>query len=289
MKNIRQLFKRKVTRSTWGNIILVLVMLIFGSFVGLPLVYAISNSLKPPNELWIFPPRFFVSNPTFNNFTNLFGVMNESIIPFSRYFANSAVIVVLSTIFYVLFTSMCAYPLAKYKFPFSRTYFAIIVTSLMFSTTVMQIPNYMVFSKLGLINTFWTIILPATVRPLGLFLMKQFIEQNIPDSLLESAEIDGANEWIKYWKIVMPLVKPAWLTLMILSVQELWSAPSNPFIYSEELKTLTYAFAQIQQGGVARFGVSGAIQVIVLAVPLTIFILCQSRIIETMSVSGIKD
>ena len=209
-------------------------------------------------------------------------------VPFTRYIFNTVFITGMGVLGHVLFASAAAYPLAKHKFPGRNVLFQIVVLSLMFSPAVTSIPNYMVMSWLGFVDTYWAVILPAFAYSLGLYLMKQFMEQ-IPDALLEAAKIDGASEYRIFWSIVMPNVKPAWLTLIILVFQILWGTDGNGFIYSEQLKTLHFASNQIIQGGIARAGVGAAVALILMSVPITIFIFSQSRIIETMATSGMKD
>ena len=178
--------------------------------------------------------------------------------------------------------------LAKYRFPFGNLFFRIVVVALMFNGYVTAIPNYLIINKLGWIDTYWAIIIPAFASPVGFFLMKQFME-GLPMSLVEAAKIDGANEWKVFMSIVMPNVKPAWLTLIIFSVQGLWNNRASTFIYSEERKTLVYALQQIQSGGIARTGQTAAVSVIVMMVPIIIFIFSESQILETMASSGLKD
>jgi len=214
--------------------------------------------------------------------------MQESWVPFSRYFLNSVIITGFGTTGHLIFASMAAYPLAKNSFPGKNILFSMVVLSLMFTGHVTGIPNFLIISALGINNTYLAIILPAFAASLGLYLMKQFMEQ-IPDSLIESARLDGANELFIWRKIVMPNVKPAWLTLIILMFQGLWATTGGVFLRSEELKPLTFAMQQIQEGGVARAGVGAAVMFITAAVPITFFIVSQSKIIETMATSGMKD
>ena len=286
---IDRLAPKRVSRSRAGDILAFLFLLLFGLLMALPFVYAVSNSLKPMNELWIFPPRFFPSHPTMTNFADLFTLMEDSWIPMSRYIFNSLLITVAGTAGHIIIASLCAYPLAKYRYPGIGVTFKIIVTSLMFNSSVTAIPNYILMSRMHLVDTYWALILPAVGGSLGLFLMKNFMQTNIPDALLESAEMDGAGEGTKFFRIVMPLVKPAWLTLIIFSVQSLWGIGSTTMIYSEQLKTLPYALSQIQASGIARAGVSAAVGVFMMILPLTVFIVTQSNIMETMSTAGIKE
>ncbi len=184
--------------------------------------------------------------------------------------------------------SMGAFVLAKYDFPGGQAFFRLVTVAMMFTGYVTAIPNYLILNKLGWIDTYWAIIIPAFASPMGLFLMKQFME-GLPTSLIEAAKIDGANEWRVFSGIVMPNVKPAWMTLIIFSVQGLWNNPASTFIYSEEKKTLVYAMQQIQGGGIARTGQGAAVMVVLMVVPITIFVFSESQILETMASSGLKD
>ena len=158
----------------------------------------------------------------------------------------------------------------------------------MFTGYVTGIPNYLIMNRLGMIDTYWALLLPAFAAPIGLFLMKQFME-GLPTALIEAAHIDGAGEFRIFWSIVMPNVKPAWITVSIFSIQSLWNLSASTVIYSEAKKTLVYALAQIQAGGIARTGQAAAVTVVVMIVPIIIFIISESRILETMASSGIKD
>lgn len=279
--------KKRMSRSLGGDIALFLLLLFFGLFSAYPLVYSINAAFKPLNELFIFPPKLFVQNPTTDNFTDLAMLMQDSWVPFSRYFFNTIFITLMGTVGHVIIASMAAYPLAKHRFPGSKIIFGLVVYSLMFAAQVTATPKYIIFSVLGLVDTQWAIIIPAFAYSLGLYLMKQFMD-DIPMELIESAKIDGANEFQIYWRIVMPLVKPAWLTLIILLFQQLWNNDGGTFIYSEQLKPLSYSLHQIVAGGVARTGSASAVILIMMIVPITVFVLSQSQIIETMAHSGMK-
>jgi len=280
---------KQLNRSTAGNIFIFFIISIFGTVMILPIVYLVSSSLKPLDELWMYPPRFFVQNPTLKNFKSLFSLMGSSWVPFSRYLFNTMFIATAGTGGHVIMASLCAYALAKHKFIGRNVIFNVIVLSLMFSSAVTGIPNFLIISNLKMINTYFALIIPAFGSSLGLYLMKQFMETSIPDSLLEAARIDGSNEWHTFWRIVMPLVKPAWLTLIIFSFQGLWNVGTNALIQTENLKTLNYALAQIVAGGVARQGTASAAAIVMIIVPIVIFLLTQSNIVETIATSGMKD
>ena len=267
------------------NIMLILI----GLVMVLPIVYIISSALKPLDEIWMFPPRFFVQNPTLKNFTDLFRIMSNSTVPFARYIFNTVFVSVIGTTGHVIIASMCAYVFAKHQIPGGKIMFNMVVMALMFTTAVTAIPSFLVMSALKIVNTYSSLILPAFSSSLGLYLMKQFMEQMIPNSVLESARIDGAGEWRIFWKIVMSMVRPAWLTLIVFSFQALWNIGPTVFIYSEKLKTLNYALSQILAGGVARAGAGAAAVFLSMIVPIILFVIVQSNVVETMSTSGMKD
>lgn len=281
-------YYRRATRSTAGNILVFLVMALVAIAMALPLVLIVCNAFKPLDELLVFPPRLFPRNWTTSNFSDLISVLGSSWVSISRYAANTVLLTVVGTAGHVLVASMAAYPLAKNRFPGRNWLFSLVVMALMFSSRVTATPNYMIISGLGLVNTYWAVILPVLSSSLGLYLMKQFMEQ-IPDALLEAARIEGASEYTILWRIVMPNVKPAWLTLIILMFQQLWNMDVSFYIRSEELKPLNHALNTLSQGGIARSGVSSAVGLVMIAVPIALFVFNQSRMIETMTNSGMKD
>jgi ABC-type glycerol-3-phosphate transport system permease component len=280
-KNVR------LSRSKGGDTFVILLLILFGAFSAYPLIFTIANSLKPLDEIFVFPPRLFPRNLTFDNFTDLFNLIGNTQIPISRYFVNTLTITLFGTVGHVIFASLCAYPLAKHKFPGRNIVNQLVIYSLMFSTAVTAIPTYMIISWFGLVDSQFAIIIPAWGFTLGLFLMRQFMT-TIPNELLEAAKIDGANEFAIFFKVVMPLVKPAWLTLVILLFQQLWGTDGGQFIFTENLKPLSYALNQIVAGGVARTGAAAAVTVIMLIVPIGVFIFNQTKMIDTMAHSGIK-
>jgi ABC-type glycerol-3-phosphate transport system permease component len=279
---------KRLNRSYGGDAFIIAILTVFGLFFAYPLVFAINNAFKPMNEIFLFPPKLFVQRPTMNNFQDLFIIMSKSWVTFSRYIFNTVFITVVGTVGLIIIASMGAFVVSKYKFPGSKIFFQGVIITLMFSGYVTAIPNYLVMSGLGWVDTFLSVIVPAFAMPMGFFLLKQFID-TIPDSLLEAAKVDGAKEFRIFIWIVMPMIKPAWLTVMIFSVQNLWNARASNFIYSEQLKTLPYALGQIITGGIARTGVGAAVTLFVMIVPLVMFIFAQSNVLQTMASSGIKE
>ena len=283
--------KHKVVlnRSAGGDAGITIVLSLLGVFMFLPMVYVIMQSLKPLDERWMFPPRFYVVNPTFKNYRDLFMLMNTSWVPFSRYIFNTVFTSVAGTFGNLFCSSLAAYAMAKIKFPGGKTMFKTVRTSLMFHSTVTGITSFIIMTGLGLLDSYWAIIIPAWSSSLGLYLMKQFMETNVSDAVLESARLDGATELRTFWTIAMPMVKPAWLTLIIYSFQGLWNAGASIYIHSEQLKSFNYAIGQIMAGGIKRAGASAASMVIMMMVPILVFVISQSNIIETMGSSGMKD
>ena len=279
--------KKRLSRSWQGDLILSILLMGFAIFSALPLVFTIFNSFKPLDEIFIFPPKLFPRNFTWDNFTDLVNLLGNTRIPISRYLFNTIVISVLGTAGHIVLAALAAYPLAKHSFPGKKTINQLIIYSLMFSTIVTAIPNYLIISALGLIDTHLAIIIPAWGFTLGLFLMRQFM-QTIPNEMLEAAKMDGASEPRILFQVIMPMIKPAWLTVVILLFQQLWSTDGGAFIFTENIKPLSYALRQIVAGGIARTGTAAVVSVIMLIVPVTVFILSQSKIIDTMAHSGIK-
>ena len=283
--------KHKVvlSRSAGGDIGITILLTLLGLFMVLPMVYVLMQAFKPLDELWMYPPRFYVMKPTVTNFKDLFTLMNTSWVPFSRYIFNTVFTSIMGTFGHLFIASMCAYALAKIKFPGRGWIFKTIQTSLMFHATVTAITSFILMSALHMIDTYWAIIVPAWGYTLGLYLMKQFMDTNVTDAVLESARLDGASELRTYWVIAMPMVKPAWMTLIIYCFQSLWNAGSSIYIYSEQLKSFNYAIGQITAGGIKRAGASAASLVLMMIVPILVFVISQSNIIETMGSSGMKD
>lgn len=280
--------EKKLNRSMAGNGLLFFIMAICGFFMALPLVMIVNNCLKPLDEIFQYPPKILVKNPTFENFTDLFTVMNDSWVPFSRYILNTIILVGFGTVGHVIMASLAAYPLAKHNFPGKKMLFSMVVLSMMFTWQVTQTPNYMIISWLGINNNYLAIILPSCQFGMGLYLMKQFMEQ-LPDSLMESARLDGASEYGIFWKIVMPNVKPAWLTLAIFQFQQMWGNTGAMYLRDEQLKPMQFALQQISAGGTARAGAAAAVTFVIAAVPIIFFLLCQSNVLETMTTSGMKE
>jgi ABC-type glycerol-3-phosphate transport system permease component len=269
-----------------------LVFLIpLAAFMLLPLVYIVNHAFKPLDELFYYPPRFFVENPTLENFQSLFRMTGSSGIPMSRYLFNSIVVAVLVLFFSVLISTMAGFALSKLHFRAKRIINEINTIALMFVGVAVAIPRYLVVEKLGLIDNFFVHVLPYLALPVGLFLVKQFIDQ-IPNELLDAARVDGANEWQIYHKIILPLIRPAIATILILSFQTVWNSAdtSTTYINNDTLRTFAFYMNTLTNNanGVAGQGMGAAAALIMFVPNLVIFIVMQSNVMDTMAHSGIK-
>ena len=281
---------KRYTRSRAGNAVYFIFLFFMGAFSVLPMVYCICTAFKPLDELLVFPPRFFVHRPTFANFTELPGLLEKLRVPLSRYLFNSVFVAAVSTVCHIAVASMAAYVLSKYRLRGGGIIFLVIQFSLLYNGTTLAVPQYLIFGKLGIIDTLLVYILPAIPSSMGVFLMKQYMDSGIPDTLLEAARIDGAGVFCMYWRLVMPLTRPAWMTLLLFAFQGIWSTtPASGTIFSEELKTLPYVMSSITDGGTARAGLAMAATVILMLPPIIVYFITQGNVSETMSKSGIKD
>lgn len=280
--------KKRITRSFGGNVLIGLYLLISGAFTAIPLLYSVLNAFKPINELYQYPPRFFVLRPTFNNFLELFRLQQDMLVPFERYIFNSVLVTIIATFGYLLLASLAAYPLAKHEFRGKNLILSVVVGAILFSAEVTAVPQFIIISKLNLVDTYGALIFPAFATSFGVFLMRQFME-SIPNELIESAQIDGAGEFRCFSQVVMSICKPAWLTLLILTFQSVWNQTGVQFIYSEQLKSLPAALSQISSAGLSRVGVSSAVTLLLMLPPIIIFAFSQGAVIETMAYSGIKE
>lgn len=276
------------TRSVAGTIFLFCVVLVFAIFSLFPVIFMVGNAFKPLSELFRFPPSLLPDHPTLANFKDLRVYAAQSFVPFLRYLFNTFLVVFLGCSGMVIFSAMAAFPLAKYRFRGRAFLSRTIEWALLFTAAVLAVPSYLIVSKMGLIDSYFAIILPSWGSTLGLYLLQNFMSQ-VPDSLIEAASIDGASPFSMLWRIIMPAVKPAWITVFIFSFQALWGNTGGSFIYSEQMKPLSFMLGQIASAGIARAGVASATSLIMFVIPVIVFIISQSNILETMTTSGMKE
>lgn len=285
---MKRIHKRKtLSRSKAGTVTIFAFLIIIGAFMMLPLVYVVVTAFKPLNELLAYPPKFFVQHPTLNNFLDLIEVTQETWIPFERSLFNSLFLAVFGTFVYIFIASMAAYPLAKNRSRYVGVIYQIVVLAILFRPEVTRTPLYIIMSTLGLINTFWSLVLPVLAGSFGVFLMRQFMT-TVPNEMLEAARVDGASEFTIFSKLVMPMVKPAWMTLAIFTFRDLWNTGETQYIYEESMKTLTAVMQSISSAGLARAGAGAAVALLMMIPPVVVFIISQSSVMETMATTGIK-
>ena len=288
---IKRLFSNRtdrVSRSRSGDFLMFLFIGTAAVFCALPLVMSIGMSLKPIHELYVFPPTLWPRSLTGDNYKMLFTLLSTGQVAFSRYAFNTVFITVVTTACHVVFASMAAYPLAKGDFPGKKLLHQMVLLALMFVPAIADVINYMTISDLGWLDTYMAAIAPNLATSVGLFLITNYMT-TIPNSLLEAAKIDGCTEFRIYSSVIMPICKPAWLTLIIIMFQNIWGQTHTAYIYKESMKTLPYALTQITKGGYIRAGAAQAVGVLMLVVPAVIFVFNQSKILETMASSGIKE
>lgn len=258
-------------------------------FMGAPILFIINNALKPFDELFAYPPRFFVEQPTLDNFRRLFQTTANSTVPLSRYVFNTLVVTVIVMILTLSVGTLCAFALSKIRFKGSRLVFETNNVALMFVGTAVTIPSYLVISSLRIADTYWAHVLPLLASPVGMFLVKQFIDQ-VPNELIEAAQIEGANTMTVYRRIILPLIRPAVATMAMLAFQGVWNnvVTSSLYVTDERLQTLAFYLQTLPTGTVQGAGVSAASTLIMFVPNLLLFVVLQSNVMNTMAHSGMK-
>ncbi len=279
---------RRAGRKIGGTVAIFIFLSILGIFMALPIYLTVVMSVKPVEELFIFPPKLYTLRPTTENYSDMFESLRQNRVPFSRYVFNSISVTLSVTLLQCVFASMAAFVLAKCKFPGSRLINSIIVISLLYQSNVIYIMQYIVMARMHLIDNPLALILPSVASPMGLFLMRQSIMQ-VPDAMIEAAKVDGAGLFRICWQIVMPNQKPALMTLIIFAFQAAWNIQAGSLIFQEQYKTLPTVVTQAAASGMARAGVAMAAAVFMLIPPVIVFMLAQRHVIATMAHSGIKE
>ena len=281
---------KRFTRSRVGNFFYFTILFAAGLFTVLPLIYSVITSLKPLDELLAFPPKFYVVRPTLANYIALPALLSKLSVPLSRYIFNSLFVSLVTTVVHVIVASMASFVLVIWKkSKWINALFVIVQFSLLYNAYTLSIPQYLIFSETGIIDSYWVYILPYIPSALGVFLMKQYMESSIPDSLVEAARIDGAGYFRIFFSIAFPLVKPCWMTLSLFAFRDMWSINPGGTIFSEEIRTLPMIMSQITAGGIARSGSAMAATVLLMIPPILVYAISQSNVMETMSSAGIKE
>ena len=268
-----------------------LVLVPLALFMAVPIVVIVNHAFTPIEELFAFPPRFLVETPVMDNFTRLARQASAGGIPISRYTFNSLVVTIAVVFLSMLMSSMAAFALSKLRLRAKKTLMEINNLAMMFVPIAVIIPRYLLVDKLGMINTYFAHILPLLAMPVGMFLVKQFTDQ-VPDSLIAAAVVDGAGYFKVYHKIILPMIKPALATVAILAFQSVWNNTETSTMYTnkESMRTLTFYMGTLSSNtnSVAGQGMAAASSLIMFLPNLILFILCQSKVMNTMAHSGIK-
>lgn len=286
---IRSKKKVRLSRSVGGDIGIYLFLLLICAFMVLPILYSVVNAFKPLSELLVYPPRFYVKNPTLSNFSDIIYLTETMEVPFLRYLFNSLFVTIVGTIAYLFVATLAGYALAKGTFIGKNALSSLVVWALLFNASVLAIPRYIIVAELGLVDTYGAIILPALAGTMGVFLIRQYMVAGIPNAILEAARIDGASEFRILLHIVVPAAKPALMTTIIFTFQSMWNgAGAGEFIYSESLKELPTVLSTIVAGGIARSGAAAAVALLMMIPPIVVFLITQSSVMDTMTHSGLK-
>ena len=280
---------KRFTRSRFGNFMYFFFLTAAGLFMIIPLVYSVITSFKPLDELLAFPPKFYVVRPTFKNYEALPELLSNLEVPLSRYVFNTFFVSLGLTFLQVITSALAAFTMCQVKHKFMNIYYLIIQFALLYNGTTLAVPQYLIISKIGIIDTFWAYLLPPLAGTMGVFLIKQFMESSIPHELIEAARIDGAGAGRMFWQIVIPLSKPALLTWTLFAFQGAWATGSGPTIFSESLKTLPSVMTSVVSSGLARSGSAMAVTVVMMIPPILMYMITQSNVLETMGTAGLKD
>ena len=280
---------KRFTRSRFGNFMYFFFLIAAGLFMIIPLVYSVITSFKPLDELLAFPPKFYVVRPTFKNYEALPELLSNLEVPLSRYVFNTLFVSFGLTFLQVITSALAAFTMCQVKHKFMGVYYLVIQFALLYNGTTLAVPQYLIISKMGIIDTFWAYLLPPLAGTMGVFLIKQFMESSIPHELIEAARIDGAGAGRMFWQIVIPLSKPALLTWTLFAFQGAWATGSGPTIFSESLKTLPSVMTSVVSSGLARSGSAMAVTVVMIIPPILMYMITQSNVLETMGTAGLKD
>ena len=267
------------------RLLVYIALTIAGVATVMPFVWMLLASVKPPGEILADPGGWWPRSPTLGNYREWFGALH-----FGTFFANSAIVAVVTVLGNLLFCSMVGYALAKLAFPGKRFLFGLVMVTLMVPGVVTFVPLFVVVAKLHLINTYAGLILPFLTSPIGVFLMRQFI-RSIPDELLEAARIDGADEMRIFLRIVLPLCGPPLATLGILTFLASWNNFLWPLVVAQnqDRYTLPVALSLYSTGEQAtNYGLLLAGSVMVITPIVVLFIALQRWFVQGVATVGLK-
>ncbi|NIT57038.1 MAG: ABC transporter permease subunit [Aliifodinibius sp.] len=267
------------------SVVFHLAMIVVSLITILPFLWMLSTSFMETGEAAVFPPKFMPDAPTLDQYTFLFDRMN-----LGRYFLNSLIIAVSVTLISLLVNSMAGFAFAKYSFRAKKPIFALLLSSMIIPTQVTMLPVFLLLNKLGLLNTYFGIILPAMASIFGIFLFHQYLK-SVPDDLIEAARIDGASDFLIYWKIILPLAMPVLVTLALFTFMGTWNEFLWPLIVltKSDMYTLPVALANLLGEHVQDPELMMAGSVITIIPVLLVFLALQRYYLAGILIGGLKE
>jgi multiple sugar transport system permease protein len=274
----------------WYKVLQYTVMIIVAAFMFFPIYWIFCNSLKTLTGISAFPPQWFPSDPQWDNYRQV--LSNPSTLLYMR---NTLILCVANTAGTLLSSSLVAYPLARMQFRGKGFVFAVIIGTMMVPTATLVIPQYLLFRAFGMLDSFWPLILPSFfAQPYNVFLFRQFFV-SIPESIDEAAMLDGCSRWQAFWRVIVPLGKPIFITVGIMSASFWWNELFTPliFINSDNLKPLTVgaltSFQLAGGGNQTNWPLQMAFSMLMIIPPAVLYIFCSKYITEGIKTSGMKD
>ena len=267
-----------------GVVVRATVLVVGAILMLIPIVWAVLSSFKSRTELASRPPSVLPERFGIDNYTGALSSFN-----FGQYFLNSVIVTVAATVLTLAINSMAAYALAKYNFRGRDFLFLLTLATIMIPLQVILLPVYQVVSSLGLVNSLWGMIIPPAATPTGVFLLRQYM-LTLPDDTLEAARIDGAGEFQIFWRIVLPLCRPALAVVAIFSVIWRWNDFLWPLIIAqdESVYTLPVALARFSSQQVVPFNLVLAMSVLSMLPVIILFLLMQRQIVAGIAQTGMK-
>jgi multiple sugar transport system permease protein len=275
----------RIWRERAGSFVLTALLLLGLTIPLLPLLWTVSSSFKPVSDIFIYPPRLLPQEATIDNYRRLF-----TDVPFARWFVNTLGVSVVSTLLALFFSSLGGYAFAKYQFRGKALLFNIVLGSLLVPFAVLLIPLFVLITRIGWGDSFLALIVPWVAPAYGIFLMRQYIVQAVPDELIDAGRVDGAGEFRVFWTLVLPLVRPALGALAIWNFLGVYNSFLWPLVVmsSNEKLMLPVGLAQIYGNYNREYGLvmGGAV---LAAIPMiAIFIALRRQFIEGLTFGALK-
>jgi multiple sugar transport system permease protein/arabinosaccharide transport system permease protein len=275
------------TKNLPAQIFLHLLLIMGAIFMLLPLFWCVSSSFKVSGEIFNYPPTLFPKQPTLDNYKELF-----SKFPYGRWYVNSILVTTLLTILSVFFCSLAGFAFAKYRFVLRKPLFAVVLAALIVPFQVILIPLYVITIKLGWMNTYYALVIPFMASPFGIFLMRQFMVDSIPNEVMESARIDGCSEFAIFLKFALPLSRPALGAFAIYQFVFSWNSFLWPLIVLNETEKYTLPVGLQSLFGIfylKEFGTLMAGSALMIIPVVSLFVFMQKHFVSGLTVGAVKE